>query len=98
MFKGFNDIEEILAANESSPQPWYRHPRCELEAARIETEVIDGQYFVESRNRVRGMEELGRIFHAVKADRYGELQFLFGGDPFNTLDDARNALSEFLRR
>ncbi|MFH9952573.1 hypothetical protein ACH4OQ_39090, partial [Streptomyces luteogriseus] len=69
----------------------------ELEAARVETEVIEGQCFVESCNRVRGMEERGRIFHAVKADRYGELQFLFGGDPFNALDDARNTLSEILR-
>lgn len=43
------------------------------------------------------MEERGRIFHAVKTDRYGELQFLFGGDPFNALDDARNTLSEILR-
>lgn len=89
MANGFNTIKEIKAANAAKGHSWFSKESTQYHGAQIETDVIGGFYFVESNFRLSDEPDSGRIFRAVGASPDGVVQYLSGGDKFDTLEEAR---------
>ncbi|WP_396913365.1 hypothetical protein [Mycolicibacterium sp.] len=89
MSNGFASIEDIKAANRALGHSWFDNGTTAYHGSRIESEVIDGFYFVESSFSVAGDDSSGRIYRAVAASPNGELLYLGGSqDQYATADEA----------
>lgn len=88
---GFSSIKDIKTANKTLGHYWFDSDTIDNFGSRVETDVIDGYYFVESRWKVRGDDQSGRGYSAAVAADDGGIQYV-GSPTLGTL--VRDTLDE----
>ncbi|MBM4574830.1 hypothetical protein GS896_27620 [Rhodococcus hoagii] len=89
MTNSYSSIDEMKKANREKGHSWFSKETQEYHGSHVESAVIGGCYFVESSYRVPGDPDSGRIFRAVGCAPDGTVQYLSGGDTFDSVDAAR---------
>ncbi|MFT7021384.1 MAG: hypothetical protein ACJA07_000461 [Rhodococcus sp. (in: high G+C Gram-positive bacteria)] len=85
----YTTIDEIKEANTRLGHSWFDNGTALYHGSSVESEIIGGLYFVESSYRELGNSDSGKVFRAVAASPDGSVQYLSGGDTFDTVDSAR---------
>lgn len=85
----YNTIDDIKDANTALGHSWFDAETARYHGSSVESEIIGGCYFVESSYRELGDSDSGKVFRAVGASPDGNVQYVSGGDTFDTADAAR---------
>lgn len=94
----YNTIDQVKAANEQLGHSWFAPETTQYHGSTVVTEIIGGFYFVESSDRTLGEPDSGKIYRAVAASPTGNVEYLSGGDSFDTADEARGYIEKVVAK
>ncbi len=87
-----DDLAEVRAANEKLGHSWFSAETTSYHGARVETDLIGGFYFVESRFSEPGDDQSPRIYAPVVAQPNGAVQYLDALTQYDSVDAAREPI------
>ena len=73
---GYSSISAARSANESLGHSWFSAESIDFYGSRVETEIIGGFYFVESRFKIAGDEDSPRVYAPVAVAPNGNISYL----------------------
>lgn len=84
----YTNLRDVVRANDEAGQHWFETDTMEFFKTKLETDLIDGRYFISSE---RG-PHFPRAFSIRMADEDGHIETVGDFMAYETLEDAKTAL------